>query len=421
LDPFFRKLFERLKEEKFQREEDKKLGGEWSNMQRSNARKSQRPQSAMPLSRNNNNTEASVELQVLRSLAKKSSNFEDTQLIPSSSAKARPGSAAPVRSKGISVGRVSNRIMPLGETGGHNGDEETPMNSIWKPEKHRQQHNPRIMPVGLASMYTEKPDECTEEATPVEISLLPKHRPFPDEKVRPVWWYLKDEFDVLTPDQLLDLAEFFGVILPDEAHLMWIVKAAALAPVPEGWRLCADEYSRDLFFASTISFEVTRYHPLDPFFALLIQSERELVSCMDRSEETWSIFFRIENAETYYFDFATSSTQVYSPLGDTTLPVIVERDDQISEDEQVSAYKQALWSALHMTESTIPKLVSPTFYNMLGRCEVIKLMSLLDMLIHEKQKEFKRVQDANYIIKSAVESRRVTSEQLTKHLTMSRK
>lgn len=90
------------------------------------------------------------------------------------------------------------------------------------------------------------------------IRLLPEINPRPYPKL-----------NVIDHHFLLEFAAYIGIALPRDADLMWIAKLAALAPVPDDWRLCYNEYTNETYYVSEATLEITKNHPLDQFFALL--------------------------------------------------------------------------------------------------------------------------------------------------------
>uniref|UniRef100_A0A7S2R6H1 WW domain-containing protein n=2 Tax=Mucochytrium quahogii TaxID=96639 RepID=A0A7S2R6H1_9STRA len=433
LDPFFRKLFERLKAEKQQRIDDMKLGGRWSKFER-RKRRSARPQSAMPLDRRNSGSRADrTELGVLRTVAKGTSQHLagrtavfDFDTTPKK--KARPMSALPSRS--------SAPIVPLNEEdseeilgGCHDLGESSPS---------RVKASSRVQPSGSLETYTRESDTVDTPAAEVTEMVLPTHPPFPEDKTRPLWWRKTPETKAVdlshkvSPEDILELASYFDVELPDEAHLMWVIKLAALAPIPKGWRVCFDEFSTEHFFACEQTFRISRNHPLDPFFALLLEGERDAEAASGsmgaaHTDRVW-LAFADDDDDVYYYDFSSNVTCYEQPEAvekNVPMPLMITQFEAAAGREDFLAYRQALWNSLcgvyEEKSNSIPPIIGLPAAQLLGKEELVRTAMILDWIMQPKNEELQKALEVNNSLKAAVEGRRTTSEQLTRHITLTKK
>ena len=75
-------------------------------------------------------------------------------------------------------------------------------------------------------------------------------------------------------DDVLDMAEYLGIRVLSEPHLLWIVHDAIMAPLPDDWTIHQDKDGRTFFYNSTT--QSTRWdHPLDPEFRKLRDYHRK--------------------------------------------------------------------------------------------------------------------------------------------------
>mmetsp|Transcript_530 Transcript_530/g.941 ORF Transcript_530/g.941 Transcript_530/m.941 type:complete len:1347 (+) Transcript_530:93-4133(+) len=81
---------------------------------------------------------------------------------------------------------------------------------------------------------------------------------------------INTEFD----EETLEMAEYLGIRILSEPHLLWIVSEAIKAPLPEGWSVHQDKQGRTFFFHAPSN--STRWdHPLDPHFRKLRNDGRK--------------------------------------------------------------------------------------------------------------------------------------------------
>eukprot|EP00929_Paragymnodinium_shiwhaense_P020044 TRINITY_DN13488_c0_g1_i1.p1 TRINITY_DN13488_c0_g1~~TRINITY_DN13488_c0_g1_i1.p1 ORF type:complete len:1760 (-),score=495.66 TRINITY_DN13488_c0_g1_i1:80-5359(-) len=100
---------------------------------------------------------------------------------------------------------------------------------------------------------------------------------------------LFNQFPVLTPSSVEAFAAYFGLgvctinrseFTIADVRQFWIAKLAALCPVPEGYEFRFDEISNAAVFVDVAANTATPHHPLDAFFAGLLER------CLGRHRST---------------------------------------------------------------------------------------------------------------------------------------
>eukprot|EP01052_Picozoa_sp_SAG31_P008221 SAG31_NODE_410_length_15989_cov_237.233984_4_plen_218_part_00 len=74
-------------------------------------------------------------------------------------------------------------------------------------------------------------------------------------------------------DDVSNMAEYMGIQLPEEKHLLWIAETALAATVPEPWQEAEDEQG-NLFFHNPETGASQYEHPNDSQFDKLLETER---------------------------------------------------------------------------------------------------------------------------------------------------
>lgn len=108
----------------------------------------------------------------------------------------------------------------------------------------------------------------------------------------------------ISPEEIKDLARHYGVNPRLEYHLLPLVRAAVLTPLPSVWQECLDSTGRPYFYNASAD-ESTRRHPVDSHFIPLINSMRgsggsggyPIMAFETRAE------LDEENSSWVYFDF----------------------------------------------------------------------------------------------------------------------
>lgn len=76
------------------------------------------------------------------------------------------------------------------------------------------------------------------------------------------------------PEEVIAMAEYLGIRVVSEQHLLWIANDALKAPLPVNWTAQRDERGR-IFFYNHINNESRWDHPLDPHFRSLRDKYRQ--------------------------------------------------------------------------------------------------------------------------------------------------
>lgn len=479
LDPFFRKLYERLKADKAQRILDAKSKGR---LHRGPRRQGiDRPQSAHLLNRDYNHQE-SAELNLLRRIARRTAHLdadmqEAAESILSDGSLAKNNDADGKRRPMSAVARRSNRVMPSGNMFGGDREEDEVADAVsaQRSAARKTKKSKRILPMGDLADYAASIQSSKQEPA-LQFMELPLPRPLPESVLRPVWWLHGSGEErrrlaggdpgsfrrQLAPEDVLQMATYLGVDLPREAHLMWIAKAAALSPLPSKWRLCFDEFTDEHFFGNHETFAISRSHPLDPFWVLLLDAERIFGSKRavrdgsGRHTEAW-IPFVDEDGDTFYYDFSSCVTtyEITSDAAQVRAPAVVEAacngrearrkrsaenreapDPQESSkrgttQREANSFRLSLWTELdtvddlespeHRASASLARLVAYPYTQMLGKLEMVKLTILLEWLASPCRTALENAKDARSKMTNTVQARRDAAEQLTKHATMRRR
>ena len=75
-------------------------------------------------------------------------------------------------------------------------------------------------------------------------------------------------------EELIDMAEYLGILVISEKHLLWIASDALKAPLPVNWSMQKDSRGRT-FFYNHLSNQSRWDHPLDPHFRTLRDKYRK--------------------------------------------------------------------------------------------------------------------------------------------------
>lgn len=79
----------------------------------------------------------------------------------------------------------------------------------------------------------------------------------------------------ITPEEVMEMADYLGIDVRTEYDLLWIAKQAVIAPLPKDWGQFMDESGHPYFF-NQVTKKVARQHPSDRFFLDQIKVERQL-------------------------------------------------------------------------------------------------------------------------------------------------
>lgn len=84
--------------------------------------------------------------------------------------------------------------------------------------------------------------------------------------------------------EIIDMAEYLGIRILSEPHLLWIVEEAVNAPLPDGWSMYQNKDGKTFFH--NVKQNITRWdHPLDPYFRKLRDENRKREFAVEASVE----------------------------------------------------------------------------------------------------------------------------------------
>eukprot|EP00435_Cladocopium_sp_Y103_P037295 s167_g9.t2 len=76
-----------------------------------------------------------------------------------------------------------------------------------------------------------------------------------------------------TEDQVIEYAEFLGMDLKTEEHLLWIAREGVAAPVPHPWKTCTEK--GEVFYFNFETSESSWDHPSDAHYRELLEKHRK--------------------------------------------------------------------------------------------------------------------------------------------------
>jgi len=132
-----------------------------------------------------------------------------------------------------------------------------------------------------------------------------------------------------TPEEVREMAKYFGIQARDEVELMDVAKAAVNAPLPPEWEEYEDD-DGEVYFYNKLTKKTSEHHPLDGYFLELVRQRR--VELLKRTKEDrnyklsdydlfdesfvplpWMEFTDPKTGKHYYYDFTTSETCYQHP------------------------------------------------------------------------------------------------------------
>lgn len=96
--------------------------------------------------------------------------------------------------------------------------------------------------------------------------------------------FLEDDDEDPTEEQVLEYAEFLGMDLKTERHLLWIAREGVAAPVPPPWKTCTNK--GEVFYFNLATEESSWDHPCDEQFRALLEEHRKLPGKPGQLEDT---------------------------------------------------------------------------------------------------------------------------------------
>jgi hypothetical protein len=118
------------------------------------------------------------------------------------------------------------------------------------------------------------------------------------------------------PELVRSVAEYYGIDLAVEPHLIWLPKLALVAPLPPFWTSSEDENGDTLFYCIVSSY-CTQGHPVDRYVTLLLQQSRLNTSLENHCPAVRAGWFDIINADgnRVWYNMATSESSAQLPSG----------------------------------------------------------------------------------------------------------
>jgi len=118
------------------------------------------------------------------------------------------------------------------------------------------------------------------------------------------------------PELVRSVAEYYGIDLAAEPHLIWLPKLALVAPLPPFWTSSDDENGDTLFYCIVSSY-CTQGHPVDRYVTLLLQQSRlnmKLENHCAAVRAGWFDILNDEGTRTWY-NMATQESSAKAPTG----------------------------------------------------------------------------------------------------------
>ena len=110
----------------------------------------------------------------------------------------------------------------------------------------------------------------------------------------------------IVPDDVLDMSQYLGIDLRQEAEFGWIAKQALQVALPPGWEEVEDDGGQPFFYHKA-SNKSSRHHPMDNYFTALAKEERkkargQKIHPRELLRKQWMPFMHADG-ETYYYNF----------------------------------------------------------------------------------------------------------------------
>mmetsp|Transcript_77255 Transcript_77255/g.121583 ORF Transcript_77255/g.121583 Transcript_77255/m.121583 type:complete len:320 (+) Transcript_77255:55-1014(+) len=95
--------------------------------------------------------------------------------------------------------------------------------------------------------------------------------------------FLEDVDEEPTEDQVIEYAEFLGMDLKTEEHLLWIAREGVAAPVPHPWKTCTEK--GEVFYFNFETSESSWDHPSDAHYRDLLEKHRKGLATGDEKQQ----------------------------------------------------------------------------------------------------------------------------------------
>jgi hypothetical protein len=118
------------------------------------------------------------------------------------------------------------------------------------------------------------------------------------------------------PELVRSVAEYYGIDLAVEPHLIWLPKLALVAPLPPYWTSSEDENGDTLFYCIVSSY-CTQGHPVDRYVTLLLQQarlNRKLENHCAAVRAGWFDIINADGIRTWY-NMAINESSAQAPPG----------------------------------------------------------------------------------------------------------
>jgi hypothetical protein len=118
------------------------------------------------------------------------------------------------------------------------------------------------------------------------------------------------------PELVRSVAEYYGIDLAAEPHLIWLPKLALVAPLPPFWTSSEDEQGDTLFYCIVSSYG-TQGHPVDRYVTLLLQQSRLTMNLENHCAAVRAGWFDVINADGIrtWYNMVAAESSALAPSG----------------------------------------------------------------------------------------------------------
>lgn len=132
-----------------------------------------------------------------------------------------------------------------------------------------------------------------------------------------------------SPEEVREMAKYFGVLAKDEVELMDVAKAAVNAPLPPEWEEYEDD-DGEVYYYNKLTTKTSEHHPLDGYFLELVRQRRAELRQRKREDRDhklsdyelfdhsfvplpWMEFTDPKTGRLFYYDFTVNETCYQHP------------------------------------------------------------------------------------------------------------
>ncbi len=127
--------------------------------------------------------------------------------------------------------------------------------------------------------------------------------------------------DPVSREEVVDMARYLGIDVKKEQALLWIARQAVVAPLPSGWAEKEDDDGAT-FYECAEKGIISRRHPLDDTFKLLVSTERQKlgrdslvrVGNTGTDESATMRLIKSDGSALYTYDWKTGEVTDVHPL-----------------------------------------------------------------------------------------------------------